>query len=68
MLLNCLLLYARYIIYRGKYIGVGPTLVEYLVTIEKLNILNEKLLIEIIILRNSTINGSIFVECKMVLA
>ena len=33
MLLNCLLLYARYIIYRGKHRGVGPNLVEYLVTI-----------------------------------
>ena len=35
ILLNCLLLYARYIIYRGKYRGVGPNLVEYLLTIRQ---------------------------------
>ena len=35
MLLNCLLLYARHIIYQGKYRGVGPNLVEYLVTIRE---------------------------------
>ena len=35
ILLNCLLLYARYIIYRGKYKGVGPNLVECLDTIRE---------------------------------
>ena len=35
ILLNCLLLYARHIIHRGKYRDVGPNLVEYLVTIRE---------------------------------
>ena len=43
MLLNCLLLYARYIIDRGKYGGVGPNLVEYLVTIKEVKHIERKI-------------------------
>ena len=43
MLLNCLLLYARYIIYRGKYRGVGPNLVEYLITITEVKHIERKI-------------------------
>ena len=43
MLLNCLLLYARYIIYRSKYGGVGPNLVKYLVTIREVKHIERKI-------------------------